>query len=1091
MNDPKYPIIIDNIQRTMGSVLNDLLPKTKIMKIGVGYFYLGGFYVIKENYKSIKKISIVIGSETDKRTGMEIDRGYIEREIRKTVQEDLELVEEDTDDFEGVLELHSLIEQGICDVRIYTERHFHPKLYLLTRNDDQYAIVGSSNFSFRGFGGRIEDSNVELNLIMNNMEVFNSLDEWYDARYDEAKDFTTDLLKYITSSKSFKRYITRERDPAYITPFELYKLMMYNVLDGDVAMHRDALAEFQKIGVENAKEKIKRFNGVILSDSVGLGKTFIGAEIMSSARMRGDRILLIIPASKHETKDWNNVLKEFFGLNVNGKNINIVTIQKFTRCPRDDVVNVYGDYDLIVIDEAHRFRNPDSKGLKNLMELKGRPILLITATPLNNSITDLKSLIFTFATPNALTNARLSPTAFKQYEQIKKRMEKARKKKQDMAPYLRQMEAPLREINDILNHTMILRTRTIIKERYPNLRIGGVPVKFATPSIEKIKYDLGDAWDPVLERLIDFIFELSLPHIMVLNKNASQILRELFKITMLKRFESSPFAFYRSLWNIIDTEQAMLTRIKSEGLDTVLKERIAKRLELDDDDAINDVLDKDWDDDSLDEGVVQFEDGVAHDVREITRFMEDYLTRLKPTDHQFDFVDEKLDKLYAIINEHEHKKILIFTQFRDTAKYLFHHVSQMAENVDMVLGGDPEKKMKIARFCPRANPVDGRRLRDIEETHVMISTDTLSESVNLQDCRVVINYDLHWNPMRIVQRVGRIDRIGNDDPYKVYNFFPSDGIQRYLNLLDKIKGKIIDITRIVGKEFGILEEAEDVNIKTIGERITTIENINDMDIYEKIANNPILKVEGETERDRIRNEIRTRLKTDEISEDKFKIYKDVKYSIFKSTTDIKGLISLYHVFDKKNDRTLEMIFLHHDDQGTVNIISPFDVYVQDGTRGTTRKQFQRDFPNINLDEMIQRETDEIKNIVKSIREDYTDSMISKRVLDMSKIQKAVKNRLMKERGVKKLIDDDESLRKHVVKLSRIYSLTVLKTDTAIKLKRLLDQVATTINDIPLDVFVDALEIFFKEEVETNVEYNTELMRSRDVGWKHICWGYLW
>lgn len=1089
ISNPNIPII-DNIDKTVGSFLNEKLPMTRCLKVGVGYFYLGGFYVIKNNCQQLQQFLILMGNETDQRTGTEIGRGYIERIIKERLKQEIDATVEDTDAFEGLLELHSLIKQGICDVHIYTQRPFHAKLYLLSNHDEAMALTGSSNFSTRGLGGQLENTNIELNLLTTDNALFTRLNDWYDTRYAEAQPFSVDLLNYIESSPSFKRYIQRTRDPDYITPFELYKLLMYHFLDGDITIHRDALVEFQKIGVENAKEKIKNLSGVIISDSVGLGKSFIGAELITSALKRNERTLLIIPASKDETQDWNFILKEYFGLAVNDGNVDIVTIEKFSRYSREEIVHIYGDYDLIVVDEAHRFRNPDSKSLKNLAELKGRTIVLITATPLNNSITDLKSLIFSFATPISLTNMGLNPTAFEQYEQISKQMELARKRGIDITPYRQSLDAPLQGINAILNHTMILRTRTTIKQRYPNLMIGGVPVKFATPTVRKITYDLGTAWEPVLDRLVNFIFDLALPHIMVLNQTASHMLRELFKITMLKRFESSPLAFSRSLNNIIQTEQRMLHEIKKQGLATILKERIAKRLDLEDDDAINEVLDQDWSAEDLDQGVALFDAGMQHDIDAITVFKDTYFNTIKNGTSEFSFVDAKLTKLLEII-DHSTGKILIFTQFRDTAEYLYHHLSRHTSNVEILMGGDPDRKDKIVRFCPKSNPVNGKTLTHIEnESNIMIATDTLSESVNLQDCRIVINYDLHWNPMRIVQRVGRIDRIGNDDPYTVYNFFPSAGVQRYLKLLEKIKAKITNITQVVGKEFGILEETEEVNIKTIGERITHIENIQTIDDYEKIASNPILKLEGEEERDRIRNEMRTRLKKDGITEDKFKTFSKPKYSIFKSTGGtLHGLIALYKVIDKKNNRTLQTLLLHTDAQGTVRPISPLEIYVTDGTRGMTKDALYHITPNVDIPALLTLSHSTAKKIVATIKKNYTDSMISRRIPKMSKIQNAVKQRLFKDRDLISIDPQATVWRKKIRDLSYKYSLTIFSPDTAHKLKVTLDQYGS-LNDIATPRFIAILENFFTTQVKTNAEYDVSLMRIQDIACSHICWGWM-
>ena len=374
------------------------------------------------------------------------------------------------------------------------------------------------------------------------------------------------------------------------------------------------------------------------------------------------------------------------------------------------------NYDYIVIDESHRLRNSGTfnrenktysgnRNYANLVALNEKSTInnyvLLTATPLNNSVNDLENIISLFSNESALKthNPTLKFTSFKNYNKLQKKIKKIQKNDprelnnsdiELLANYEEKLKIQIDEIKEILEEVMILRTRTDIAKKYPGLKIAGKSILSKTPTLESKRYEIGQNHIDMYNEIENLISELSVPHISIKgNKTASTNLLGLFKIHLFKRLESSIYSFFKSLEYLQCTEIEYKKLISSVGWRSAFSKKL-NEINLDDHELVeymNEVnttneVNQEYDD----EDICQMFD---NDLMLINSFVEKHVNKLKQKDMSYN--DPKLDKLKEIINELPKSKILIFTQYVDTVRYLYKYIKPLAQkqnrNIDCVIGG--------------------------------------------------------------------------------------------------------------------------------------------------------------------------------------------------------------------------------------------------------------------------------------------------------------------------------------------------------------------------------------------------------------------
>jgi SNF2 family DNA or RNA helicase len=575
-------------------------------------------------------------------------------------------------------------------------------------------------------------------------------------------------------------------------------------------------------------------------------------------------------------------------------------------------------YDLIVIDEAHKYRNKGTNRWKAVRKLQKKKngfhnkFILLTATPLNNTIVDIFNLVRLFM-DDTFQPFRLRGVDFqgmiRKYKELKSKLKKADDDK--IKKELTELSTDIKE--KILDEIMVLRTRKYIQEKFKDLKINKKPLIFKDPIPYAVDYSsfFTQSYRELINKIKDNIEHINFEHtklygsrFVVFEEEAIGEeegekryieISDLFKLLLGKRLESSVFAFETTLRRIYEREKVFYNVFKTTVLELSadkIKEMIKKAIkeakidkELEELGGEYDVEEENWfhraietlsnygkeklgeiqnKEILLEEGIKVALEKLEHDLK----LMEDILKkceklrdkRVAKLPRQTEDIveievwkyknDPKIETLLQILGpekymskkikcENLHKrKVVIFTQYRDTAYYIYHNIVNWIENnpelhrwlkkdgkikVGLVTGDtDPQAKTNyIKRFAPNAN--DGwKEVQQLGEIEILISTDTLSEGVNLQDGDVVINFDLPWNPMQIVQRVGRVNRIGNEKDVIVVNFIPFEELELIVGILKKLKEKIEDITLVVGKETKILLPEEEITIETFGEKIKEI-----------------------------------------------------------------------------------------------------------------------------------------------------------------------------------------------------------------------------------------------------------------------------
>ncbi|AXR82474.1 helicase-related protein [Natrarchaeobaculum sulfurireducens] len=1254
--------LVDNGEIKLEEIHRRLLPETEEVRIATGYFYLSGFDLLREDLQSLLDPSeheyapmrILMGRQTDRKTADEITEGQSLRDqFRDEVRADIAGLNHAQ--LDRLDRLKEFIEQGYVDIRVRApeQGYFHAKgtsFRLAPENPelrdgdtdrrDCALVVGSSNFTASG-----QRNNIELNLTTQDPHKVEAFEDWYDNQWANADEFSEDLVDIIETSDRYQEWKDQQEDDQsvdsgvelgqYLEPFELYKLLAYDALSGNVSTRDSPLYYFQSLGYESAKEKLSQYNGCIISDSVGLGKSFIGGELLHDYRQGGDRCLLIVPANL--TEQWIELLQDqtdedgnpFFGLQVDGKHLDVMSISKFQNLSYEEVQELRNGYDVVLIDEAHRFRNfgkwrpnpdheDDYKGTRrhaNLRQLRGKTMILLTATPINNSATDLKNLISLFTGSEELRNkASLDFSAFDEYidlaEQRKRiaadKEEASEEEKQQLTD---QLQRRSKEISKMLNEVMVLRTRKHVKDEI--LDDEDFEMSFKPPHLSKEEYSLPPAYQPIYRMLPDVMDALHLPHITIRNPQGGGTLKALYKLNLLKRLESSTYAFVQSLETLHESERALLGLLDSlpeyEDIDAL------HDFQADNDGAtLNDFVEgKDAAEDleqtleefGFDAGVVRADGGdedteladatigevktyiredltllayflsqfigdVAHD----TGSVSDYAVETRQWLHDRDvgvipnvseeelnpilypnsdlsdvdeatrefyeavfslreFRDPKIERLGEILAGYD-KKVLVFTQYRATAEYVYRTLRDdpgtplTDANSAVVKGGDENKQEIIKRFAPEASGYQ-RTLAESDESELqyVIATDTLSEGVNLQDVNVVVNYDLPWNPMRIVQRVGRVDRIGSTADKYVHNFYPDGDIEAAIKLLERLQAKINDIALIVGKENNILDPNEDQVLeragveteKTIGElEVEEIERslresraVDDINELDDASKNPLLRHAGSDEnaayeRYLLKNELNEEydLEADdfEFAEGYFEDDPDDRDLLYTNVTDMDagppaGVFGLAHLWFNEEDESplgrVQRAFYHKRFGGDVKETHVRMLRFQPDTDGGPIRK------NVETSRVLENR-EAIEGLIEKRLESIRESQVEGAFLhggDHSKEQETlisfcrqyIEPRFQDEPTSG---DYDSASDRAKALRSRLGEVGLKNTDEDQVLRdrfRHNDQYET-LPDWPVEEFLNALEEFLDEYVAESTEYQETLVGESEVRARLVCWG---
>lgn len=772
--------------------------------MATGYLYLSGFLEVVDSFHPSSVLRVIMGDETDRETADELEAGRHEQ-CERVISRDLDRVPNSDERLEAV---RGMITSGRLQIKIYKRSRFHAKAYIFSRTnaDDDKAIVGSSNLTKPGL-----HSNTELNVVHKGSLDMRLLKAWFEARWDEAVSFDSYLLRLIDESGkrpgALKGVASARR---LIQEAASEVIRTYGSVVPEPPRGTDPLAQFQTEGALMLEASIERFGGAILSDSVGLGKTYIGMRVIQKYMHANPSSRVLVIAPRGAMPNWRALIRDRrFGVDPTR-----IARRSTTELSNYDTDAALGHaelrrlsrYDLVVVDEAHRFRNKARKNRKNLDQIgtRGKRILLISATTVNNSASDLKSIIEIFTDGNALLNhdKNMDIEAFDRYDRLRREPE----------PDHGAIELAKRQMASVLQAVMVQRTRMHVEGQV----VDGRPLRFSNPTVHTQRSaDLGDGFFGAFERLLSLI---TLPHMYIVSDRKTHV-DALYRIMLYKRLESSLAALDMSLRRLMDSQLELLRAIDSPDPNVAIERWWTGSRSGVDGGNLDDH------DDELADGAAQrirdmdktalreLREGLKVDIAAVEEFVTSHLAKKRIGDGLY--ADPKADALKAVMAPLSGRKVLVFTQSADTAAWLGRVMEEAGHTRYGVVTGhtdDDTRDDMIGRFSPRSSGRLGLEGTP-KELSILVATDTLAEAVNLQDCSNVVNFDLPWNPMVMVQRVGRVDRIGNIAPTHVHNIMPSGSLERFLNLVNRLEGKIKGVMDTVGKEFQILSGGEVVNPK--------------------------------------------------------------------------------------------------------------------------------------------------------------------------------------------------------------------------------------------------------------------------------------
>jgi superfamily II DNA/RNA helicase/HKD family nuclease len=824
----------DSLYKRFLSTLKD----AQHFDILVGYFRTSGFNRLYEELESLDEVRILVGLSTDRKSvelfnqsnsQMELEFAAPRRcreEYSKNLIQEME-EEEDSHEVEiSAAKFIEFIKSGKLKLKAHPSRDIHAKVYI-TRfqegdRDFGRVITGSSNFSENGLVAQRE-FNVELK---DRTDVHFAL-ERFEELWAEGVDIADEYVDTIQN----KTWLNDQ-----ITPYEIYLKFLYEYFKEDINVDEEVdfhlpdgfmdLA-YQRQAVVSARKILDMYDGVFLADVVGLGKTFITALLLQ--QLPAGRKLIICPPVLKEY--WTETLHDFY---VPG--FDVESVGKLQSLLDKGV----DKYKYIVIDEAHRFRNELTQSYEMLHKIcRNKKVILVSATPLNNKLEDILSQLKLFQKSRA-SDIPGVPNLEVFFKDRQKEINKHEKGTPEYLEAIKQTSALVR--NHVLKHVMLRRTRTEIKDHFGEdiLKQGLSFPDMAEP--QRIIYQFDGNTEVAFNRTIALLKQFSYARYMPLvflkeqlsefDQQSQRNVGGFMKGILVKRLESSFYAFKQSLERFISSYERFIEMYESGTVWISSDVDVFDLLDMDDEDQLMHLMEDDkaqkYPSEAFDSNYEQkLKDDLEtlHEIKSIW----DKITH----DPKLEFFIKELKTNPTLRDQ----KILLFSESKETVDYL-------QEKLDVVF---PDE---VLSYSSQGGKLCGERhksayLREIieanyqpnhpnprDDVRIVLTTDVLAEGINLHRSNIIVNYDLPWNPTRVLQRVGRVNRVGTThDKIYVFNIFPTSQSDEHLGLEDNIIGKIQAFHNTLGEDAKYLSDEEAPETHGLfGEQLYN--KLNDTDLLE-------------------------------------------------------------------------------------------------------------------------------------------------------------------------------------------------------------------------------------------------------------------
>jgi superfamily II DNA/RNA helicase len=826
-----------SLRDRFGVLLGD---DTRYFDCLVGYFFISGFHKLYPALEKVEKIRILVGLRTDG-TAYELlqrarEQGNLtfkshastKEQVAHDVLVELETAPDSVDIETGVHKFVEWVRSGKLEVKAHATENLHAKVYIMTfaegDRDKGRVITGSSNLSQSGL-----QDNLEFNVELKNRADY----DFAIAKFNELWAVAVDV------SKPYEDTIINRSPFAQFTPRELYLKFLYEYFRDE--LNRPSELEdiyvptnfkrlkYQEEAVLSAKKVLEEYGGLFLSDVVGLGKTYMAALL---AQQLDGRSLVIAPPhllDKDNPGSWPNVFGDFRVPHTDFESLG--KLEDLLQRDTSKYANVF-------IDESHRFRTETTQTYEMLAQIcRGKRVILVSATPMNNTPRDILSQVKLFQNGknSTIPNVRNLETFFSTLEKNLKGLDR----QADRDRYFNTVQTNAKATREqVLKHLMIRRTRTEIMKYYgEDLTLQGL--KFpdvADP--QPLFYKFSKAENEVFLETIrlltkDFTYARYKPltyyegDIEEQQKQSQRNLAKFMKILLIKRLESSFHAFRLTLDRFIRSYDRVIEEFH-KGHVYISKKHINKvfdLLESDDQEGIDRLLEAEKAQ-SLE--AKDFSADFIRDLksdREILREVAELWKRIKR--------DPKWDTFREVLRGEpklKKGKLIIFTESRETAEYLAEQIRNEVEPDVLLFTGSSDEAVRkevIANF-------DARAFHPKDQYRILVATEVLSEGVNLHRSNIVINYDIPWNPTRLIQRVGRVNRVDTTfDTIHTYNFFPTEESNDLIKLKEAAEAKIRAFIEMLGADARLLTEGEEIKSHDLFAKLTSKKTITGEDEEEQ------------------------------------------------------------------------------------------------------------------------------------------------------------------------------------------------------------------------------------------------------------------
>lgn len=797
------------------------------LDIATAYFNVNGFTLLADQLEELNHVRILLGAEpTDSQRVRRLkehkdpDQRRKDRLSRALREHELDIARDrDLTGFSYEVEnktrrLINWLGNGAVEVRRLEDEFLHGKAWI--ERGYGGVLVGSSNFTYAGLA-----QNLELNLARYDPGVTQKVVSWFDALWERAEPYDLGAV-YAARFEPYE-------------PWLIYLRMLYERYGAEIEEEERGggfsdltLTSFQRDGLERARRILARHDGVIIADEVGLGKTFIAGELIREAvQDRRQRAIVVAPAALRDGP-WRAFVKQY-------------GLSSVEVCSFDDVVGgklqfAPDEYAMVVVDEAHALRNPDTQRGDAMRQLLTgdvpKDIVFLTATPVNNSLWDLYNLLDYFVANDAAFLDLGIPSLRTHFTAA-------------MAQDPEDLTSD--HLFEILDAVVVRRTRRFVKDYYPNDTIKwdgrDVPIRFPEPEVKRVSYDLSDSFAGFFDRFTaalpgredtkddnagpSLTLARYAPSAYLLKEDSFPYERQLVGLLrsgLLKRFESSSYAFAATCEKMASSHDHFLALLDQGKIATGTTLREWGATDSDDVAALQEFFDE------HDEDLRNAGDFDVHALRRDVKADKDLLLEFaqraqRVTRNEDPKLAQVVDQLAEIAvqarsaqssdqEQRDKRKVLIFTYFADTVDWVFEHLDRVTQTdgrlsvyagrVASTTGQSGGADSNIVwGFAPRTTDAPPNRSED--KYDILVTTDVLAEGVNLQQAGHIINYDLPWNPMRLVQRHGRIDRIGSShERVFMHCVFPDRELDTLLRLEERLQTKIKQAAVSIGVADGVL-----------------------------------------------------------------------------------------------------------------------------------------------------------------------------------------------------------------------------------------------------------------------------------------------